>query len=45
MALLHESVRAFVPGVREDRPMDADIRKIVTALRDGSLPIGDADFG
>jgi histidine ammonia-lyase len=44
-ASLHAAVRSMVPTVERDRPMDADIRTVVSALRANALPVGEADFG
>jgi histidine ammonia-lyase len=44
-AVLHEAVRARVPHVADDRPMDVDIDAVCAAARAGLLPFGEADFG
>jgi histidine ammonia-lyase len=44
-AALHAAVRRLVPPLVADRPMDGDIGAVLSALRDGALPAGEADFG
>jgi histidine ammonia-lyase len=44
-AVLHSAVRRLVPPLVGDRPMDGDIDAVLSALREGALPVGDADFG
>ncbi|HEX4334303.1 MAG TPA: aromatic amino acid ammonia-lyase [Polyangiaceae bacterium] len=44
-AVLHDAVRALVPPLGDDRPMDVDIRQVASALRHGELPVGELDFG
>lgn len=44
-AALHAAVRGLVAPLTFDRPMDADIVAVTSALRDGALPTGEADFG
>ena len=36
----HELVRTLSPRLREDRPLSADIERVATAIRDGSLVDG-----
>jgi histidine ammonia-lyase len=44
-AVLHAAVRRLVPPLAGDRPMDVDIDAVLSALRGGALPLGEADFG
>jgi histidine ammonia-lyase len=44
-AAMHAAVRAIVATVEQDRPMDVDIRRILSALTADELPIGKIDFG
>lgn len=44
-AEIHEAVRRRVPFVKDDRPMDVDIKLVLEDLRNDTLPIGCADFG
>ncbi len=44
-AVLHAAVRRLAPPLDADRPMDRDIASVLSALRGGVLPVGEADFG
>jgi histidine ammonia-lyase len=44
-ASMHAAVRAIAPTVEQDRPMDVDVRMVLSALLADELPIGAIDFG
>jgi histidine ammonia-lyase len=45
IAKVHAAVRARIPFVSRDRPMDVDIRAVAAALHDDTLPFAKPDFG
>lgn len=40
---LHETLRSHVPPVHADRPMDADVERVLALYREGGLPLPGSD--